>query len=40
MLVVPGEVFSMTKYIRIGYGYDPRKTLKGLERVGKVLETI
>ena len=40
VLVVPGEVFSMTKYIRIGYGYDPRKTLKGLERVGKVLETI
>jgi aspartate/methionine/tyrosine aminotransferase len=40
VLVVPGEVFSMGKYIRIGYGYDPKRTLKGLERVSETLASV
>jgi aspartate/methionine/tyrosine aminotransferase len=40
VLVVPGEVFSMGKYFRIGYGYDPKRTLKGLERVSETLAAV
>jgi aspartate/methionine/tyrosine aminotransferase len=40
VLVVPGQVFSMGKFIRIGFGYDPKRLKRGLDRVGKVLATI
>jgi len=40
VLVVPGQVFSMGKFIRIGFGYDPKRLQRGLDRVGTVLETI
>jgi len=40
VLVVPGQVFSMGKFIRIGYGYDPKRLKRGLDRVGTVLATL
>jgi aspartate/methionine/tyrosine aminotransferase len=37
VLVVPGDMFGLGKGIRIGFGYDPEDTLKGLERLGEAL---
>jgi aspartate/methionine/tyrosine aminotransferase len=40
VLVVPGQVFSMGRFIRIGFGYDPKRLKRGLDRVGTVLATL
>ncbi len=37
VLVVPGDMFGLDKGIRIGFGYEPEKTIKGLERLGESL---
>jgi aspartate/methionine/tyrosine aminotransferase len=37
VLVVPGDQFGLGKFLRVGYGSDVEFTLKGLERVAKVL---
>lgn len=37
VLITPGGHFGIGKYLRIGYGYDPEKTLRGLSRVGEIL---
>jgi aspartate/methionine/tyrosine aminotransferase len=37
VLITPGAHFGIGKYIRIGYGYDLEKTLRGLSRVGEIL---
>jgi len=33
VLITPGDHFGVKKYIRVGYGYDIDRTLKGLARV-------
>ncbi len=38
VLITPGAHFGIGKYIRIGYGYDIKKTLAGLARVDEFLE--
>lgn len=40
VLLVPGDQFGLQKGIRLGYGYDIEKTLRGLARVDKVLEQL
>jgi aspartate/methionine/tyrosine aminotransferase len=40
VLVVPGQVFSMGRFIRIGFGYDPKRLKRGLDGVGTVLATL
>ncbi|MFL5735911.1 MAG: aminotransferase class I/II-fold pyridoxal phosphate-dependent enzyme [Actinomycetota bacterium] len=40
VLVVPGQVFSMGRFIRIGFGYDPKRLKRGLDRVGTVLASL
>ena len=37
VLITPGAHFGIRKYLRIGYGYDLDKTLRGLSRVGDIL---
>jgi aspartate/methionine/tyrosine aminotransferase len=37
VLITPGAHFGIRKYIRVGYGYDPQKTLRGLSRVWETL---
>jgi aspartate/methionine/tyrosine aminotransferase len=37
VLLVPGEMFGLGKGFRIGFGFDPEETLKGLERVSAYL---
>jgi aspartate/methionine/tyrosine aminotransferase len=40
VLITPGAHFGIGKYIRIGYGYDIRKTLAGLGRVDEFLNAV
>ena len=40
VLIQPGAHFGIGKYIRIGYGYDIRKTLAGLARVDDFLNDL
>jgi aspartate/methionine/tyrosine aminotransferase len=40
VLVTPGAHFGAGRYVRIGYGYDPDKTLEGLRRVDELLEAL
>lgn len=40
VLITPGAHFGIGKYIRVGYGYDPEKTLRGLSRVGELLSEL
>ena len=40
VLITPGAHFGIGKYIRIGYGYDIRKTLAGLARVDEFLNEV
>ena len=40
VLITPGAHFGIGKYIRVGYGYDPEKTLRGLSRVGDLLSEL
>lgn len=37
VLLVPGDMFGLGRGFRIGFGFDPEKTLKGLERVSTYL---
>ena len=37
VLITPGAHFGIGKYLRIGYGYDQERTLRGLSRVGDLL---
>ena len=38
VLVVPGDQFGMSRYFRVGFGYDIEHTLKGLARIEKLLK--
>jgi aspartate/methionine/tyrosine aminotransferase len=40
VLVTPGAHFGIGKYMRIGYGYDIRKTLEGLAELEKFVERL
>ena len=40
VLITPGAHFGIGKYIRVGYGYDPEKTLRGLSQVGELLSEL
>ena len=40
VLITPGVHFGIGKYIRIGYGYDIKKTLAGLARVDDFLNDL
>ena len=40
VLVTPGAHFGIGRYLRIGYGYDPEKTAKGLSRVDELLSEL
>ncbi len=40
VLITPGAHFGIGKYIRIGYGYDLEKTLRGLSKVGEILDEL
>ena len=37
VLINPGDQFGMGKYLRVGFGYDMEYTLRGLERVDRVI---
>jgi len=37
VLVTPGAHFGIGRFLRIGYGYDPAKTLQGLGRIDELL---
>jgi aspartate/methionine/tyrosine aminotransferase len=40
VLLVPGDMFGLDRGIRLGYGMDIERTMKGLARVDEVLETV
>ncbi len=40
VLIVPGAHFDMEGYVRIGFGSEPSHVVAGLERAGRVLDTI
>lgn len=40
VLITPGDHFGVKKYIRVGYGYDIDRTLKGLARVDITLKQL
>jgi aspartate/methionine/tyrosine aminotransferase len=40
VLLVPGEVFGLGNGMRIGFGYDIERTMKGLARVDEVLAAV
>lgn len=40
VLINPGDQFGMGKYLRVGFGYDIEYTLRGLERLDKVIEQL
>ena len=40
VLITPGAHFGIGRYVRIGYGYDIRKTLEGLSRVDELLSEL
>lgn len=40
VLITPGAHFGVGRYLRVGYGYDPAKTLEGLRQVDGLLETL
>jgi aspartate/methionine/tyrosine aminotransferase len=40
VLLVPGDMFGLGKGFRIGFGFDPETTLKGLERVARTLAEV
>ncbi len=37
VLITPGAHFGIGKYFRVGYGYDPETTLRGLSRLEELL---
>ena len=40
VLVTPGAHFGVGRYVRIGYGYDPDRTLEGLRRADELFEAL
>jgi aspartate/methionine/tyrosine aminotransferase len=40
VLIVPGDHFERDSYLRIGYGYDPKKLEVGLARVSELLRAL
>jgi aspartate/methionine/tyrosine aminotransferase len=40
VLLVPGTMFGLGKGMRLGFGYDIERTLKGLARVDEVLDSV
>jgi aspartate/methionine/tyrosine aminotransferase len=40
VLITPGAHFGIGKYIRLGYGYDIRKTLAGVSRIDEFLREL
>jgi aspartate/methionine/tyrosine aminotransferase len=39
VLLVPGSMFGLGNGFRVGFGFDPEETIKGLERVSPYLST-
>jgi len=40
VLLVPGDQFGLDKGIRVGFGYDIQKTLKGLELMEEIVRRL